>query len=120
MKMELAFNCQGGKINMDNISKYKDLAINNPTLLVKLIEDGSLDAVQLTYAAESMSLTRESSIVVPCLIKLLENTSSLVREGAVYGLEGHLEYRGVINCLKNTSENDSAEGIREAALEALE
>jgi hypothetical protein len=43
-----------------------------------------------------------------------------VREGAVYGLDGHLEYPGVRELLRTVAEYDIREGVRLAASEALE
>jgi hypothetical protein len=101
-------------------SEFTELARHEPLKLVAWIEDGTLNASQLTFAAESLSKSSESDLVVPCLFRLLTHTSSLVREGAVYGLEGHLEYRGVRSRLGDIASDDPREGVREAAREALE
>lgn len=90
----------------------------NITELIKLIEGGSLSISQLTFEAEELAKVSNSNLVVPCLLKLLNHSESLVR--AVYGLEGHLEYPGVIESLFKISTEDPREGVRLAASEALD
>jgi hypothetical protein len=92
----------------------------NITELIKLIDGGSLSIFQLTFVAEELANVSNSNLVVPCLLKLLNHSESLVREGAVYGLEGHLEYPGVIESLVKISTEDPREGVRLAASEALD
>lgn len=101
-------------------SDFKRLATEYPNQLVAIIEQETLDPTKLTFAAESLAISKDSNIVVPCLLNLLNHKSSLVREGAVYGLEGHLNYPEVRARLKEIALNDLQEGVREAATEALE
>ena len=101
-------------------SDFKRLAVEYPNQLVVIIEQGTLKNSEITHAAESLALSKNSSIVVPCLLNLLNHKSSLVREGAVYGLEGHLNHDGVRERLKEISSTDPQEGVREAATEALD
>jgi hypothetical protein len=101
-------------------NEFNRLAIDNPTKLISWIEDGTMDFSDLTFAAEALNLTKESEIVVPCLLKLLGHIQPVVREGAVYGLEGHLNYKNTHHILRFVSIMDSSEGVRIAAKEALE
>lgn len=74
---------------------------------------------RLTFSAEALS-EGDPKTAVPELIRLVSHPSSLVREGAVYGLEGHLEYGNVREILRGISLNDPADGVREAATEAID
>lgn len=101
-------------------NEFNRLATEEPRQLVRWIEDGTLLPSQLTYAAEALGECRDSSMAVTCLFKLLTHPSSLVREGAVYGLEGHLDHAGVRGRLEEVVREDPRRGVRTAAAEALE
>jgi hypothetical protein len=73
-------------------SQFHRLAAENLTQLICLINEGTLPPVQLTFAAEALALATDSTLTVPCLLELLSHPSSIVREGAVYGLEGHINF----------------------------
>jgi hypothetical protein len=98
--------------------EFQKLASSDPPKLIKWIEEGDLSVPQLTFAAEALSKV-ESDLACPCLFLLLTHSESLVREGAVYGLDGHLEYPGVRELLRTVAEYDIREGVRLAASEAL-
>ena len=69
-------------------SEFERMAIESPKELVLWINKGNLRPSQLTFAAEALANASDPFLVVPCLLRLLDHSSSLVREGAVYGLEG--------------------------------
>jgi hypothetical protein len=98
--------------------EFERLAADNPRLLAQWIEDGTLSPAQMTYAAEALG-SAPTSVAAPCLLRLLAHSSSLVREGAVYGLEPHLKYPGVRTRLQELVREDPREGVRAAAAEAL-
>lgn len=100
-------------------TEFTKLAIENPTELIQWIENGTLTISQLTFAAEALALVTDSSIAVPTLMRLLLSNQPVVREGAVYGLEGHLGYGNVRNILKFVYLLDPASGVSIAAKEAL-
>ena len=101
-------------------SNFKKMAVEKPSEFIAWVNEGSMTPSGLTFAAEAVSLVKDSSIAVPCLFKLLNHAFAIVREGAVYGLEGHLNYEGVKERLNQIAKNDPSEGVREAASEALE
>jgi hypothetical protein len=82
--------------------------------------EGITEASQLTFLAEALDKSTVPELAVPCLLKLLKHASALVREGAVYGLEGHLEFPGVREQLEAVANNDFSSGVRIAAREAVE
>jgi hypothetical protein len=98
---------------------FIELAKEDPDRLISLIEGGTLRATEITYAAEALAVVKGSR-AVDCLLKLLGNPSSLIREGAIYGLEGHLDQPNIRERLQEIARSDPKEGVREAASEALE
>jgi hypothetical protein len=100
--------------------EFRRLAVNAPQDLVRWIEDGTLRPSQMTFALEALADCKDASLAVPCLLRVLTHPSSLVREGAVYGLEAYLDYPGIRERLAALSREDPREGVRLAATEALE
>lgn len=98
---------------------FRQSARRSPAELVAQIESGALEPASLTYAAEALGELADSAVAVPCLLPLLDHPSSVVREGAIYGLERHLKAPGVEPKLRELAEKDPQEGVREAAKEAL-
>lgn len=100
-------------------SHFRSLRKRAPKRLVMLISGDTLDVADLTFAAEIAGEIEEESSVVPALLKLLDHDSSLVREGAVYGLVNHLT-ADVRDRLCLMSLNDPSPGVRDAASDAIE
>jgi hypothetical protein len=93
----------------------------HPTQLIGLIEDGVMDDAELTFVAEALGDAGESrDIVVDTLIKLSEHKSPLVREGAVYGLEGHIDIDKAYKRLVEMAANDDSLGVRDSAIDAID
>jgi len=98
---------------------FEDLAALAPKELADLIATSTLEPKDLTYAAEILGSVRNPTLVVPTLLPLLGSPSSVVREGAVYGLAQHLTH-DVTARLRNVSERDASPGVRTAARDVLE
>ena len=100
-------------------SNFKKMAVEDPAEFIAWIDEESMIPSDLTFAAEIASKVKDSSLAVPCLLKLLGHAHPVVREGAIYGIEGHLNYEGVRDKLSRMAKEDPSEGVREAAKEAL-
>jgi hypothetical protein len=100
-------------------SEFRMLAEQSPMRLLWLIRYGNLRPAQLTFAAEIAGSIADSAIVVPALLELLNHSSPVVREGAVYGLEKHLTTE-VRERLRLVSEKDPSPAVRSAARDAIE
>jgi HEAT repeat protein len=82
-----------------------------------------LEPPLLTYAAEYLGEIENEGLaerVVETLLRLTENSSALVREGAIYGLEDYLDRPNVAERLTTIATTDPSAGVRAAAQEALE
>ena len=106
-------------IKTDVTQCFQFLARRLPSEFVAWINSEVLKPSTLTFAAEALCFAT-SEIAVPCLLNLLQHKSSSVREGAVYGLEGHLDYPRVREVLNEVAQTDSNPGVQMAATEALE
>lgn len=100
-------------------SYFRRLTWLAPKQMIELISGDALDVADLTFAAEIAGEIEEESSVVPALLKLLDHDSSLVREGAIYGLSNHLT-GAVRRRLRLLALNDASQGVRDAASDALE
>jgi hypothetical protein len=87
--------------------------------LIDQINNDKFSNAELTYVAEDLGAA-PADIAIPVLFKLLNHSSSLVREGAIYGLTKHITNSEVIERLKILSISDPSLGIRQIAKEALE
>lgn len=100
-------------------NEFDRLSTADPALLVDWVERGGLGAPSLTFAAEALGRS-PAEVAVPCLLKLLEHESPLVREGAIYGAAAFTEGRPeVLAKLRELAERDASPTIRETAREAL-
>jgi hypothetical protein len=77
-------------------------------------------AAELLSTADSCAKSSAGETVVETLMILSRHGSSMVREGAVYGLTGHLGVIGVRQRLLRMQVCDGADGVRDAAREALD
>lgn len=98
---------------------FEYLASRHPVALAKLIESGGLGPADLTFAAEFLGRLASGLVVRRTLLPLLEHSSATVREGAIYGIQRHLddEVRSRLSVLART---DPSFAVREAASDALE
>lgn len=93
--------------------------LNKPQL-ASLISSGTLSNAELTFAAEHLGQLAydDPALARSTLTPLLSHESPLVREGALYGLDGHLDadlYRRV----EAIADGDPSPGVRLAATELL-
>jgi len=101
-----------------NAEVFRDLAETQPMFLLAWIVSGDLAPADLTFAAEVAGSISNSALVRHALVPLLEHESSLVREGAVYGLAEHLDKR-VRSALSSRLAKEKSPGVRAAIEEAL-
>jgi hypothetical protein len=94
------------------------LAARFPRDLAKLIQDNRLEASDLTFAAEALGRSNMGWLVRHALKPLLTHTSAVVREGAIYGLQKHID-PDIHAALKAVSESDVSPAVRTAAEDAL-
>ena len=95
------------------------LACQSPDGLAILIKRAELDSADLTFAAEALGHTENGALVRDTLLPLLEHGSPVVREGAIYGLQQHLN-DAVRQRLREISVRDPSPGVRTAAEDALD
>jgi hypothetical protein len=77
-------------------------------------------AAELLSTADSCAKSSNGETVVETLIILSRHGSSVVREGAVYGLTGHLGVDGVRQRLYQMQACDGSDGVRDAAKDTLD
>jgi hypothetical protein len=97
---------------------FELLAARFPHDLVKLIEQDRLEPSDLTFAAEALGRSNIGWLVRRALKPLLRHASAVVREGAIYGLQKHLnaEVRAALASVVNS---DASPAVRNAAEDAL-
>jgi len=99
---------------------FEALAEHSPDELVEIVREGRAPNSRLTYAAEILGRHVASPRAVEALRNLLDHPSPLVREGAVLGLEPHLDRHDVKEALHRAVGRDPSPGVRRALAEALE
>jgi hypothetical protein len=97
---------------------FELLALRFPHDLVKLIGHGHLEPADLTFAAEALGRSNMGWLVRPTLKPLLHHASAVVREGAIYGLQRHID-TGIRATLETLAKSDPSAGVRSAAEDAL-
>ncbi len=99
---------------------FEELAARSPNELCQIVRDSQAPITRLTYAAEILGRDVATRSAAAILTKTLQDhPSRLVREGAVLGLEHHLERHGVRENLLRAAHDDPSPGVRRAAAEAL-
>lgn len=88
-------------------------------MIVELIVADGLSPASLAIAAHMAGDLSDSAIVRVTLIPLLDHESSIVREGAIYGLTPHLDGSTRAR-LWSVAKVDPSPGVRASAWEALE
>lgn len=92
----------------------------NKRELASLISSGTMEPHDLTFAVEELGKIAydDPALVRLTLTPLLSHESPLVREGALYGLDGHLDAE--LWCrVEALAFDDPSKGVREAAVELL-
>lgn len=97
---------------------FELLAARFPRDLAKLIEQNRLEVSDLTFAAEALGRSNMGWLVRYTLKPLVRHASAVVREGAIYGLQKHVdgEVRAV---LEGVVKSDPSRAVRTAAEDAL-
>ena len=99
---------------------FAEMAANNPDSLIEWINSKTLGSGHLTFAAEELKNIHTSKLVVDTLITLSNHKEAVVREGAVYGMYGHLNDSQVVKRLLEMAYNDSSIGVKQAAKDILD
>ena len=87
--------------------------------VLRLIESGSLEYYDLTFAAEIAGQLQDSEAVRSALLPLLLHEEAVVREGAAYGLASHLTDE-VAKQLAELAISDPSPGVRRALKNIME
>lgn len=96
-----------------------DLAKNDPAALIAAF--ATMKPTLLTFAAAHLGTYAAADVAVPALLPLLDHPKSYVREGAVYGLCGHMNADARVRpALLALLHHDPSEGVRTATQEVLE
>ncbi len=103
------------------LDTFERLARESPLDLLAMMQGSVLTSPQLSFAAEAAGLITDSSLVMRFLMSLAEShPSAPVREGAVYGLERHLDHSDEArSMLRAVAEADVSPAVRSAARDAL-
>lgn len=101
--------------------KFVRFAEENPARLVELIRSSpSLRPALLTFAAEAAGRIANTALVVSALLPLLGHSDAVVREGAIYGLQPHLEASlEAREALRTMVAREPSPGVKAAVNEAL-
>lgn len=96
-------------------------ADENPARLVELLRSNAIvRPALLTFAAEAAGRIANTALVVGALLPLLSHTDPIVREGAVYGLEAHLEASlEARTALRSMATREPSPGVKAAVNDAL-
>ncbi len=97
---------------------FRVLASRAPVALIALIESNALAPSALTYAAEIAGELRDAGATA-ALVSLLDHASSVVREGAIYGLAKQSN-NDLRKRLQRLAVYDPSPGVRDAAREVIE
>jgi hypothetical protein len=92
------------------------LAEREPQSLLRLVESGVLDRVDLSFALEALG--RAGAEYEQVLISKLTHSQAVVREGAVCGL-AEFDGERVRQALLRVARGDSSPGVRAAAEQVL-
>lgn len=96
-----------------------ELARTDPARLVAWLDSEEMSPGKATFAAEILGKEAAAEVAAPCLLRLTQHSSPLVREGAVYGLETHKAQGDVRARLEEMAASDPSWGVRQSAAEAL-
>jgi hypothetical protein len=96
--------------NLNSEEYFEYLAENQPDQLRELLVNGTLEAYDLTFAAEIAGKTSMADMFEEPLIDLLNHPEAVVREGAIYGLL-YINTDKVFESIKQLN-NDPSPAIR--------
>jgi HEAT repeat protein len=82
------------------------------------MQSPKMPITDLTFAAEIAGRIDDSEKVRPILLGLLQHPAPIVREGAIYGLAGHVD-SSVISELKRLTATDLSRAVRTAAADLV-
>jgi HEAT repeat protein len=104
-----------------NVSEemFEALAERFPKDLLNLLSSDTLAPSALTFAAEIAGRIPDGAAVRLALTPLLEHESAIVREGAIYGLRGHLDEESATK-LKALADTDTSPAVRQVAADTLD
>ena len=95
------------------------LAEHDPPALLALIQSGTLEPTDLTFALDHVG--KVGLVAAPVLLPFLLHEKCYVREGAVYGLARLLDQDpSLLTVLRDVALMDVSPGVRLAATEILE
>ena len=97
---------------------FELLAARFPHELARLIDGQRLEISDLTFAAEALGRCELGWLVRHTLLPLLTHASPVVREGAIYGLQKHLD-ADARTTMGTLSDSDPSPAVRLAARDAL-
>jgi hypothetical protein len=99
---------------------FEEYARNDPDRLVDLLSSGTLTVPELSFASEAVGMVTDELLAVTALLPLLRHQAPPVREGAIYGIERHLEQSEEARAvLREIASTDSSPAVRRAAADAL-
>ena len=101
--------------------KFIRFAEEDPSRLLGLLQSKAIARpALLTFAAEAAGRIANSALVVFTLLPLLQHADPVVREGAIYGLEPHLERSlEAREALRSMVRLEPSAGVKAAIEEAL-
>jgi hypothetical protein len=99
---------------------FERLASEDPSALLRVVNEGKLAPYDLTFAAESLGRLADHESAREALVALLHNPSPVVREGAIYGLAKLPMKAEVHAILVKIASEDSSAAVRGAAADALD
>jgi hypothetical protein len=101
------------KYSGENISKMTEKE------LVNAINSGFVEPCDLTFLAEALgNISKNDNLVCDTLMPLLSHPEAVVREGALYGLSGHLT-ENAKDLVMEVALNDVSHGVRKVAGDVL-
>jgi hypothetical protein len=113
---------QSSKWGRPSQAMFNELADSDPKRLIEVIQYGDLDPSLLTFAAESLGQIENKEFkqkALNTLISLSKHSSSLVREGSIYGLANFLDTFIVKDRLNEILLSDVSAGVRSAVEDVL-
>lgn len=101
--------------------RFIRLAEESPGRLIELLRSKAIARLALlTFAAEAAGRIANTALVVGTLLPLLQHPDPVVREGAIYGLEPHLDASiEARDALRSMVRLEPSAGVRGAIEDAL-
>lgn len=94
-------------------SMWEELAKHWPEMITQVLRADILTVADTTFAAEALGVVATSDEVVELLLHLSTHPVPLVREGAAYGLGGHVGHKAVKEALPRLRANELCEVLHE-------